>query len=220
MVRQISPKAMTWSDRGDDQDRRVAPAAVEHPAGRLAHDDAAEGAAQADEPGEPPRARERATRSVGSVMTRVDQLCWPKNARLKMAMTSATEPAAGTSITQGMHAALSPSAILRAALTDRPRDEQPARQPSAAQAADARRRIGDPADRRRLLQIEAMRLEQIFGQPEEVEIPGAVAEELRADDPTHFPAGCQPRDRADTAGIGHIAGAGGGPLRVTGQRDS
>ncbi len=40
-----------------------------------------------------------------------------------------------------------------------------------------------------LFQVEAMRLEQIFGQPEEVEIPGAVAQELGADKATHFTAG-------------------------------
>src|SRR5215207_2621723 len=59
--------------------------------------------------------------SVGSVMTSVDHDCWPKNARLKTKMTQPTECVRGTSMTHGISAALSPSAVFRDAFADQPR---------------------------------------------------------------------------------------------------
>ena len=61
----------------------------------------------------------RAKISVGTIMTSVDQDCWPKNAMLKRTMASST----GTWVTKmmsGMTAALAPSAILRAELIGGP----------------------------------------------------------------------------------------------------
>src|SRR5437868_5367984 len=53
-------------------------------------------------------------------MTSVDHDCCPKNATLKRKMTHDTDTC-GTSITHGIIAALKPSAIFRAALTECPR---------------------------------------------------------------------------------------------------
>ena len=120
-------------------------------------------------------------RSVGTIITSVDHDCWPKNAMLKSTIASST----GTWVTKmmsGITAALAPSAILRAELTDAPAREQPAREPAADQAADAGRGIRDPRVVADLLHVEAARVVEILRQPEEVEVPGGVGEELRHDE--------------------------------------
>ena len=78
---------------------------VTQPAGNLPQHDAAHRATETHQ------ARQRAhgppgIMSVGRVITRVDQDCWPKKARLKMKITQPTECSRGISRTQGMKATL------------------------------------------------------------------------------------------------------------------
>ena len=81
-----------------------------------------------------------------------------------------------------MRTALAPSAILRARSRGRFALQQPAGEPAPAQAADARRRRRDPAERRHRLDVEAARVVEVLRQPEQVEVPRGVAQELRDHD--------------------------------------
>src|SRR6185369_11622210 len=78
-------------------------------------------------------------RSVGTIITSVDHDCWPKNAMLNSTIARPVG-ACVTNMMSGMTAALAPSAILRARLTDAPRFnnqleiQPPARHPTPAAA--------------------------------------------------------------------------------------
>src|ERR1043166_6902760 len=60
------------------------------------------------------------TRSVGRIITSVDQDCWPKKARLKITITQATDGRGGTKITHDNNAALAPNPALREKFPARP----------------------------------------------------------------------------------------------------
>ena len=56
-----------------------------------------------------------------------------------------------------------------------PAMNQPARQAAAQQTSHTRRRKGYPGDRADALDVEPARIEQILGQPENVEVPRRIA---------------------------------------------
>src|SRR6185436_14683807 len=114
-----------------------------------------------------------------------DHDCWPKNATLKSTIARST----GTWVTNtmiGMSAALAPSAILRALLSECP---------------DARCRVRDPGIVADLLHVEAAHVVEVLRQPEQVEVPGRVAQELGDDEPPdlHAREEIEPRDAVRAA---------------------
>ena len=127
-------------------------------------------------PATEPTAR-RGKMSAGRIITRVDHDCCPKNAMLNSTMAMSTGDHV-TKMTSGMTAALAPSAILREKFERMAAPDQPAGEPPAHETAYARRSIGNPREVADALGIEAADVVQILRQPEEVEVPGGVAEKL------------------------------------------
>ena len=77
-----------------------------------------------------------------------------------------------------MRTALAPRAIFRAWSKGSFSPQQPAGEPTPAQAADSRRRRRDPGEGRDRLDVEAARVIEVLRQPEQVEVPRRVAQEL------------------------------------------
>ena len=90
---------------------------------------------------------------------------------------------AGTNRTAGITAALRPSAILRARSSGISRVSSQLDSHPPDETADAGRGIRNPGERADRLDVEAARVVEIFRQPEQIEVPRRVAEELRDDEP-------------------------------------
>ena len=80
------------------------------------------------------------------------------------------------------HRRAQPERDLAGAIERQVARQQVAREPAADQAADAGRGVGDPGEGADRLDVEAARVVEILRQPEQVEVPGRVAQELGDDE--------------------------------------
>ena len=119
----------------------------------------------------------RGKRSAGSVITSVDQDCWPKNAMLNSTMASSTG-ACVTKKTNGMTAALSPSASLREKFSECRRRAAGGWKTSRPQGSRRRRRHTESRRSADVPGIESAHIVQILGQPEQIKVPGRIAQKL------------------------------------------
>ena len=132
-------------------------------------------------PGRPPRPRPAAGRCpwAGS------SPAWTRTAgRSRRSLNSAIAQPTGTPGTNrisGMTIALAPSAIFRARSSGSSPCSRRLESQPPHERAEAGRRRRDPAERADGLDVEAARVVEVFRQPEEVEVPGGVAQELRDD---------------------------------------
>ena len=78
----------------------------------------------------------------------------------------------------GITAALRPSEILRATFSVKFLADQVAGEPASDEAADARGGVGDPGDGAYGFDVEVAHVVEIFGEPEEIEVPSGVGQEF------------------------------------------
>src|SRR5690348_11383604 len=70
--------------------------------------------------------------------------------------------------------------------------DQLARKPAAAQTAHTGEGVGDPGEGADGFDIEAAGIVEILGEPEEIEVPGGIAEELRGNESPDLRKGQEP----------------------------
>ena len=114
----------------------------------------------------------RGNKSAGSVITSVDHDCCPKKAMLNSTIAQRTSVIV-TRNTHGMSTRAGAERDLAGSVEREAAVQQPARECSTDEAADARGGIRNPGVVADLLRVELVHVEQVLWQPEAVKEPGA-----------------------------------------------